>query len=405
MSDRPTLIIGAGPTGAALTLLLARAGLPVILIEAASHFQRIFRGQALMPSGLEALAQLGLRETIETMPHQTLDAWEFWIEGKRLFRVEEPLEADGLPCTLVSQPALLTALVAEARTYLNCQVLQGTAVQDLLREGDRVIGVKLANGESLGAKLVIAADGRNSTMRQRAGLVLQPNGAGRTAVRPYGVNVLWFKLKDVPPVRDENVFHAILKGRHSFGFFQSAEGEPQIGWAIHPDDELDWKNLDWPEQLAKHSPDWLAPYFRKHAAQLETPTLFSVTVGLAPQWWMPGLLLLGDAAHPMSPIRAQGINMALRDAIVAAKHLEPLLQEDVETTRLDAALAQIQAEREPEIRRSQHLQAQELAQAAKLRNFPLLRWGASTFAPLVGPGVRWSWLQRQQQLRQGIQSL
>jgi 2-polyprenyl-6-methoxyphenol hydroxylase-like FAD-dependent oxidoreductase len=127
-----------------------------------------------------------------------------------------------------------------------------------------------------------------------------------------------------------------------------------------------------------------------------------VVVGRCPQWSVPRLLLLGDAAHPMSPIRAQGINMALRDVIVTANHLVPLLREKAEPRAIAAVLPQIQAEREPEIIRVQRLQRQEAAQADLLEHSAFVRWGASQFAPLLGPVVRFSWLQRQHQLRQGV---
>jgi 2-polyprenyl-6-methoxyphenol hydroxylase-like FAD-dependent oxidoreductase len=130
--------------------------------------------------------------------------------------------------------------------------------------------------------------------------------------------------------------------------------------------------------------------------------LLSVVVGRCPRWYAPGLLLLGDAVHPMSPIRAQGINMALRDVILAANHLVPLLRDGATDAAIDAVLPQIQTEREPEIIRAQQLHSQEAAQAELLRKSALLRWGVSQLAPLLGKRVRHSWLARQRQLRQGV---
>jgi 2-polyprenyl-6-methoxyphenol hydroxylase-like FAD-dependent oxidoreductase len=104
----------------------------------------------------------------------------------------------------------------------------------------------------------------------------------------------------------------------------------------------------------------------------------------------------------MSPIRAQGINMALRDVIVAANHLVPLLRKGAGHAAIAAALPQIQAEREPEIVRAQQLQREEAAQAERLGKSALLRWAASQLAPLLGKLVRQSWLNRQRQLRQGV---
>jgi 2-polyprenyl-6-methoxyphenol hydroxylase-like FAD-dependent oxidoreductase len=215
-------------------------------------------------------------------------------------------------------------------------------------------------------------------------------------------DILWFKLTDSSRFESENIFYSIVRDRHAFGLFRSSEGNLQVGWALHEDSSIDWKQADWSEILASASPPWLAEHIRTHAETIERPILLSVVVGRCPRWYAPGLLLLGDAVHPMSPIRAQGINMALRDVIVAANHLVPLLREGATDAAIDAVLPQIQAEREPEIIRAQQLQSQEAAQAELLRKSALLRWGASQLAPLLGKRIRHSWLVRQRQLRQGV---
>ena len=385
------VIVGAGPTGATLALLLVQRGITVKLIEASRNFRRIFRGQGLMPSGLDALEQMGLSPVLERIPHQPLDAWEFLIDNRFLFRVDEPIEPGGKPCTLVSQPPLLEALIDQASTYPNFEFVQNTPVQDLLWS-QRISGVKLSDDRFIAADLVIGADGRNSIVRQRANLPLE--------TQSQSFNILWFQLADSPSMKSENVFYSILHGRHAFGLFRGAEGNLQVGWALHED--ADWKQIDWSKMLASASPPWLAEHFRQNADTIERPVLLSVVVGLCPRWYIPGLLLLGDAAHPMSPIRAQGINMALRDVIVAANHLVPLLREGAGHAVIDAALPQIQDEREPEIVRAQQLQSEEAAQAELLGKSALLRWAASHLAPLLRHRVRQSWLARQRELRQGV---
>jgi 2-polyprenyl-6-methoxyphenol hydroxylase-like FAD-dependent oxidoreductase len=388
------VIVGAGPTGATLALLLLQRGIAVKLIEASRNFRRVFRGEGLMPSGLDALEQMGLSSMLERIPHRSLDAWEFLIDNRFLFRVDEPMEPGGKPCTLVSQPALLEALIDEASIYPNFEFVQSTPVEDLLWSDQRVSGVKLGDDRSICADLVIGADGRNSILRQRANLPLEQQS--------QSFDILWFKLADIPRFESENIFYSILHGRHGFGLFRGSEGNLQVGWALHKDATMDWKRVDWPEMFASASPPWLAEHFQTHADTIERPVLLSVVVGRCPHWWAPGLLLLGDAAHPMSPIRAQGINMALRDVIVAANHLVPLLREGSGHTAIDAVLPQIQAEREPEIVRAQQLQSQEAAQAELLGKSALLRWAASQLAPLIGKFVRQSWLARQRGLRQGV---
>jgi 2-polyprenyl-6-methoxyphenol hydroxylase-like FAD-dependent oxidoreductase len=114
------------------------------------------------------------------------------------------------------------------------------------------------------------------------------------------------------------------------------------------------------------------------------------------------LLLLGDAAHPMSPIRAQGINMALRDVVAAANGLVPVLLRSGDWGAIDAVLPQIQADREPEILAIQRLQQAEVAQGELMRNNPVLRHLVSRMAPLLRPGIRYSWIRRQLKMRRGL---
>jgi len=388
------VIVGAGPTGASLALLLAQRGIGVTLVEAASSFRRIFRGEALMPSGLDALAQMGVLELLDTVPHQSLTAWEYILEGHQMFQALEPFQMGSPPCTLVSQPALLAALIEQAQSYPQFTWIQGTPVKSLIRVGDRISGVQLADARTLEADLVIGADGRNSLVRQQADLEM------KTLSHP--IDLLWFKLEDSSCLPPGNIFYAIVNGRQTMGLFRSAEGSLQLAWTLYADDPTDWKNVDWPQKLALASPPWLARHLQSHAHAIARPILLSVVVGRCSQWSVPGLLILGDAAHPMSPIRAQGINMALRDVIVAANHLVPLLQNNADLKAIDQALPFIQAERAPEIIRAQALQQDELAQGDRLRHNPWLRNIVKSTLPVSGWIIRESWLRRQRQLRQGV---
>jgi 2-polyprenyl-6-methoxyphenol hydroxylase-like FAD-dependent oxidoreductase len=388
------VIIGAGPTGLTLAMLLVKRGIAVKVVEAARGFQRVFRGEALMPSGLAAIAQMGLAEIIDQLPHRAIDAWEMHIEDRCLFRVEEPMDASGKPCTLVSQPAFLAAIVEQLQAYPQFELLQGVSVQDLLWEGERVAGVQLSDGQKLTADLVIGADGRNSLARQKSKLELTQSN--------QSFDILWFKLPMAEQFEQENIFYSFLKGREGFGFFRGSAGDMQLGWSIHRDNPIDWQNTDWAEKFASASPEWLAAYFRSLTGKIDKPMLLSITVGRCSQWYKPGLLLLGDSAHPMSPIRAQGINMALRDVVVAANYLIPVLSEPNSLSAIDAVLPQIQADREPEIIKIQQLQQQEINQGELIRNVPPVRHMVSRLAPLIRPLARKSWLDRQLQLRQGL---
>ena len=388
------VIVGAGPTGTALALLLVQRGISVTLVEAAKDFYRVFRGEGLMPSGLDALEQMGLSAVLERVPHRPLDAWEFIIDNQPLFKVAEPMGSH-YSCTLVSQPPLLEALIAEAQGYPGFEFVQGVSVKDLLWNGDRISGVKLSDGREIAAELVIGADGRNSMVRQRATLEL--------VKQPKAIDVLWFKLPAHPRFVTDNVFCSILNYNQGFSIFHGAEsGKLHLAWILSAEDKADWKETAWAETFATLSPPWLAEHFRECAETIEPPIRLSVVVGRCPVWHRPGVMLLGDAAHPMSPVRAQGINLAFRDVIVAANHLVPLFQAGASGSAIDLALAQIQAEREPEIIRAQTLQLQEARQGEKLRNNALLRSLVTYLAPLIRKRLQTSWMTRQVELRQGI---
>jgi 2-polyprenyl-6-methoxyphenol hydroxylase-like FAD-dependent oxidoreductase len=390
------VIVGAGPTGATLALVLARRGIDVTLVEAARDFQRQFRGEGLMPSGLDALSQMGLDSLLATIPHRPLSAWEFWLNDRRLFRADEPLGTER-PCTLVSQPPLLTALLQMTQAQPGFDWLAGTAVKDLLWHHDRAVGVKLADGRTLEADLVIGADGRASPIRQRADLALE--------TQPKSIDVLWFKLPAPVGYETDNRFCTVVKKGRVFSLFHGAEaGQMHLAWAISPDEAT--QQQDWASTFAALVPPEFVDHIRAVGDAITPPQRLSVVVGRCPRWHRPGLLLLGDAAHPMSPVRAQGINLALRDVVVAANHLVPVLKTSGETavdpTAIDSALARIQVEREPEIVEAQQLQAHEASRGELLRRFGLVRQGLSTLSPVAGPLVKQVWVNQQRPLRQGI---
>ena len=316
---RQIAIAGAGPTGAAFALLLVQRGITVTLVEAAPDFQRIFRGEGLMPSGIEAIAQMGVSDIIENIPHRELSGWEFILGKNSLFRVDEPVEPGTQPCTLVSQPPLLEGLIARAREYPEFEFIQGIAVKDLLWDkNQRVAGVKLADGREIPSRLVIGADGRNSVIRKVAKIELKRE--------PKNMDVLWFKLTAHPKFVKDNVFSAIGDGENAFAVFHGAEeGKLHLAWTVSPNETVDTQRTtkQWAQMFASTSPSWFAEHFIQHANTVERPIKLSVVVGRCPKWYAPGVLLLGDAAHPMAPIRAQGINVGLRDTIIATNYLVP----------------------------------------------------------------------------------
>jgi 2-polyprenyl-6-methoxyphenol hydroxylase-like FAD-dependent oxidoreductase len=391
---QPVVIVGAGPAGTCLALLLAERGLAVTLVEAARDLGRRFRGEALMPSGLDALDQIGLTPLLQAIPSRPLDGWAFRINGRELFRVDEPMGSDR-PCTLVSQPALLEAVIARAHGCGGFRWLPGQSALAPVLENGRVAGVRLADGQILAAALVIAADGRSSLLRAKAGLVLNQSSSP--------IDLLWFRLPAHPRFETDNLFLVQLGAAGGFSVFHGATpGELQLGWLLAAGGRSERSAAAWAEAFALLSPGWLAEHFRAQAEAITPPQRLSVQVGVAPRWHRPGLLLLGDAAHPMSPVRAQGLNMALRDALVAANHLVPVLRGQADPKAIDRAAAAIQVEREPEILKAQALQRDEARQGELLTHHPWLRQAVAGLAPWIGPAMKRAWVTRQGPLREGF---
>lgn len=408
VTSAPVLIVGAGPAGASLALQLVEAGVPVTLIEAARDLSRQFRGEALMPSGLEALAAVGLEPLLESLPRRQLDGWSVWIEGRHLFTAEEPLGSQR-PCTLVAQAPLLEALVNRARLAPGFTWLPGAAVSDLLWENGRVRGVRLGDGRCLPASLVVGADGRRSLVRQRAGLVLEAFEAP--------LDVLWFRLPSAPEFEHPNRFITLVAGGQLASLFAGTTAdELQLGWVLPRGDPAAATSLgerssqEWANAFAALAPPNLAEHLRQQGETLKGPVRLTVEVGHCPLWQRPGVLLLGDAAHPMSPVRAQGLNMALRDSLVAAQLLASQWTGEAaqggaagaDPMAIDAALGQIQSVRQPEVELIQRLQAQESGRGEALRRHGVLRCGLALGAPLLGPLVRQRWMAQQRVLRDGL---
>jgi 2-polyprenyl-6-methoxyphenol hydroxylase-like FAD-dependent oxidoreductase len=405
------VVVGAGPTGTALALLLDRSGWAVTLVEAAAPGgPRPYRGEGLMPSGVEALEAMGLWPLPAGVRHRPLKGWAVVLERRPFFAVAEPLGGDR-GCWLVDQESLLVQLRGELALQGGVRLIEGVAVRELLRadgKAGRVGGVVLADGRELGADVVVGCDGRQSLVRQLAALNLEPGGS----MEP----VLWFRLAapEVAPLERwlGGRFLTVVAEGLSFALFQEAAGEAlRLGWVAEagvgrPGEAAGWRQL-WCEALP---PEGAALLKQVPLAAISGPQGLAVQVGCASRWHALGLVLLGDAAHPMSPVRAQGINMALRDALVAARLLGPLAaewpgvaagREDL-GERIDALLPQIALRRLPEIRRMQELQAREGAMGGRLRRWGWLRRSLAAAAPLAGVAARQRWIQQQHRLRRGL---
>jgi 2-polyprenyl-6-methoxyphenol hydroxylase-like FAD-dependent oxidoreductase len=350
------IIVGGGPAGAALAYLLARRGVGVTLLEKHPDFQRAFRGETLQPSGIDALGQMGLAERFEQMPQRRIATMEVFRRGRRSMRLEVGRMGLGELC-LVSQPALLEMMVAEAGRYPSFALEMGTTARDLLIEEGRVCGVRAdtpRGPKEFRADLVVGTDGRHSVIRKRGSFP-------ELRLRP-GFDVLWAKVPFPEGVGDRAAAWINLEPGSTTFLLPAADGALQVGFIIPKGafPAMRTRGIDaWTEPLIARVPEAFAPHLRAHGDALGRAVLLDVICGRLTRWTAPGVLLIGDAAHPMSPVGGQGINLALRDALVTANHLCPVLGRGADPTAIDAAARCVEQERLPEIAVIQDLQQRQ----------------------------------------------
>ncbi len=349
------VIVGAGPAGAGLAYLLSRHGVPVTLLERRRDFSREFRGEVLMPSGIAALEQMGLGPQLARLPSCAQQQLAVYLNRRPVFSETLGPEASGRAGVLaVSQPALLEMLVAESGASSCFTLIRGASLKALVQQHGRVCGVRVRVGGqelTLEADLVVGADGRNSAVRRQLGIPARNLGVP--------MDIVWCKVPCPEKWRGVRAF----AGRgHLLVAYRTWDGSLQLGWVILKDTfgELRSRGIErWVDEMANHVDAEFGAHLRAHAAGIARPFLLDTVADRVLRWSVPGALLIGDAAHTMSPVAGQGVNIALRDTIVAANHLVPVLSAPrLDTLALNAAAQAVEAERLPEVREIQKLQSQ-----------------------------------------------
>ena len=340
-------VVGGGPAGMMLGFLLARAGVSVVVLEKHPDFLRDFRGDTVHPSTLEIIYELGLLDEFLKLPHRTVDQLSLQI-GKQRVRM---IDLTHLPTqckfiALMPQWDFLNFLAEHGRRYKQFDLRTRAEVTDLIEEGDRIVGVraKTPDGELIiHADLVVGCDGRHSTVREKAGLQTDD----------YGVpmDVLWFRItrhdSDGADVFGHIEAGALLVMLDRGDYWQCAYVIPKGG--------IDRVRASGIEAF-RNRVVALSPFLANRMGELKSfddVKLLSVMVNRLRQWWRPGLLCIGDAAHAMSPIGGVGINIAVQDAVAAANRLAaPLRTGAMNSGHLQA----IQARRDFPARMTQKIQ-------------------------------------------------
>ena len=315
------LIAGGGPAGLMLGFLLARAGVQVTVLEKHADFLRDFRGDTIHPSTLDVIAELGLLDEFLKLPHQQVQHLYAVVYGTRL-----PLaDFTRLPTRckfLVMMPQwdFLKFIADQARRLPNFQLLMQHEVIALRRAGGRATGVTAltpSGSVDIDADLTIAADGRRSLLRNAAGLPLTDHGAP--------IDVLWFRLP-----KDANDFDQTAGYMWPGLFFVLIDRGDywQCAYVIPKGAGESIRAAGLPalrERLAAR-----LPFLKDNLKSLTDPDqlkLLEVQINRLQRWHAPGLLCIGDAAHAMSPVGGVGINLAIQDAVAAARLLAAPLRE------------------------------------------------------------------------------
>ena len=341
-------IAGGGPAGMMLGYLLARAGVEVAVLEKHADFLRDFRGDTIHPSTLEVMHELGLLDALLKLPHQEVRRLNAQFGDTAIALADfTRLPTRCKFIAMMPQWDFLNFLAGEAARYPSFRLLMETEATDLVvEENGRVAGVRAAAGNGpleVRADLVVAADGRGSILREKAGLSVQDFGAP--------MDVLWFRLSRRPDDPEQTM------GRFDAGriFVSINRGDYwQCGFVI-PKGRIEEVRRQGLESF-RAKVAGLAPYAKDRVAELRSwddVKLLTVRVDRLIEWSRAGLLAIGDAAHAMSPVGGVGINLAIQDAVAAAN----ILAGPLGARRATAAhLRRVQRRREFPTRVTQQIQ-------------------------------------------------
>lgn len=323
-----------------LALLLARHGVSVTLLEMHKDFDREFRGDTIHPSSMEILDQIGLADKLLSIPHTQVSSLAIQFADGPFHPFDLKRLKTRFPyIVLLPQVRFLEFLAAEAAKYPEFKLVLHANVNQLVQENGVVRGVRYVAPDGVHevrASLTIGADGRFSQLRRLA------------AIEPIKtsppMDVLWFRFPRLPgePDSETGAFGGLGKGRILIVLARVDHWQAGLVFPKGHYQELRAQGVE----AVRNSIVEIDPRFAKHADTLtdwRQLTLLSVESSRCPIWHKPGLLLIGDAAHVMSPVGGLGINYAIQDAVVAANLLTDHLKSGKIT---EADLAKIQRARE-----------------------------------------------------------
>jgi 2-polyprenyl-6-methoxyphenol hydroxylase-like FAD-dependent oxidoreductase len=346
-------VVGGGPAGVLLAYLLARNGIKTLLLESQKNFNRDFRGDTFHASSLEIIDQLGLLPKLEHLIRAKLPRLTMTTpSGKSVVMGNFDRMKSKFPyVAIVPQSDFLDAMVAEAQNFPSFQIEMEANAQELIEENGRIVGLRYKKqGEihEVRSDLVVAADGRGSRLRKAAGIDLIPGEAPP-------MDVVWFRLPAEPSDLGQVEGVEIRMVRGHLLILVHRGDTWQGGLVILKGGFHDLREAGLPAlqaSIKEMLPDFLKERV-SHINDWKEVSLLSVQVGRVKKWFRPGLLLIGDAAHVMSPVGGVGINYAIQDAVAAHNLLSGPLQQG---TLSETDLAAVQTRRERATRVMQRIQ-------------------------------------------------
>ena len=391
-------IVGGGPAGMMLGLLMARAGVDTVVLEKHADFLRDFRGDTVHPSTLRIVDELGLLDAFLRLPHRKLRRMSALFGDERLAIAD----FSGLPeryafIAFMPQWDFLDFLADEGRRLPTLKVRMKARVEALIEEGSRVAGVRGVGEDGpfeVRAALTVGCDGRHSTVRAASALPLDRVGAP--------IDILWFRVGREATAFDDTLAR-ITPGRMIVTIDRGDYWQCAFVIAKGQVDALKNRGIaSFRAEVAK-----AAPILAGHVADIaswDDISLLSVSVDRLTAWSKPGLLCIGDAAHAMSPVGGVGINLAIQDAVATANALAAKLRAGgASLPDIDASLDDVRRRRLLPTRVTQALQVQvqnnvlapvisgadaELEPPLPMRLLSALPPLQRVFARVVGMGVR-----------------
>jgi 2-polyprenyl-6-methoxyphenol hydroxylase-like FAD-dependent oxidoreductase len=370
-------VVGGGPAGLMLGLLLGKRGVDVLVVEGHEDFEREFRGEVLQPSTAHLLDELGLLGYVQAQPHSLLEAAKVRLDGRDIGEFSFKRIVPEYPYAIwMPQPIFLDALRRKAETFPSFRCWMGAKASKLIEEDGRIVGVAgLRHGSEafeVRADVVVGADGRHSTLARLGGFT--------TEYEHHDFDVIWFTIEQPPGW--SSTFYVSLGSQVRGLLLPKYPHHIQAGILVPTGEWRRWRQhgVDFVAERVRR----LDPIFAGFADGLRDFTPFFPLEGvirLLREWARDGLLLIGDAAHTMSPAGAIGVNVAIATAAVAAQVLYPRLGHGpIAREQLD----EVQRLREDDVRTLHRLQlgAQRVLLSQSSGN-PVVRWAVPRLLPLI----------------------